>query len=470
MESPVQMKPAFAVPPQRTATTKPEPKTTTKMKTTRTMRHPTAKRSLSEGDLAKATAAPRKRRRAPALGVVLVCTSDGTTFSLDVSPGGRFGARFPHSHLILSDDAIADDHAGNVNGDTHADTDDAVQRRLNLADVDRVAFAPVYAYVAFDGADFGPRGTIEINGLVASALTMCVDRLDAVDAAAAALGVPEVGVMLRAWVKAAMPCPADTGNRLRIAAAEGAIEVSCVWRPRDRGLVERALGVQGAEQFCADMFQHQLGTTQSRLAVRIPLPRFDQPLEVPPLATADAGDAVDDPEWLAPDAPLRGWLPFLAATSRLDKVPGAYERARSASVAHEDDDVLQRPLDDLRLLAYEMPSRVCIDNPYHIAATFFCCLYGVNARCAVRALKAVVNGDMGLVGLLMDANARYGSRMPPPRGGHVNGPRIEMLLTDYYLGGLGLTGSDLYVVDNAITLYYRDHDRFRQRFPPLKQV
>ncbi|QBZ80970.1 hypothetical protein pclt_cds_370 [Pandoravirus celtis] len=49
---------------------------------------------------------------------------------------------------------------------------------------------------------------------------MCVDRLDVVDAAASALGVPEVGVMLRAWVKAAMPCPADTGDRLRIAAAE----------------------------------------------------------------------------------------------------------------------------------------------------------------------------------------------------------------------------------------------------------
>lgn len=431
------------------------------------MRHPTAKRSLSEGDLARATTAPRKRRRTPALGIVLVSTSDGATFSLDVSSGGRFATRFPHSHLVLSGDGITDDHTDNVNGDTHVDNDDAVQRRLNLSDVDRVAFAPVYAYAAFDGADFGPRGALEINGLVASALAMCVDRLDAVDAAAAALGVPEVAAMLRAWAKAAMPCLADTGDRLRIAAAEGAIEVSCVWRPRDRDLVERALGVQGAEQFCADMFQHQLGTTQSHLVVRIPLPRFDRPLEVPPLATVDAGDAVDDPEWLALDAPLRGWLPFLAATSHLDNVPGACERVRSASIAYGDDDVLQRPLNDLRLLAYEMPSRVCTDNPYHIAATFLCCLYGVNARCAVRAIRAATDGDMGLVGLLVDANARYGSRMPPPRGGHANGPRIEMLLTDHYLGGLGLTGSDLYMVDNAIALYYRDHDRFRQHFPPL---
>ncbi|QBZ80969.1 hypothetical protein pclt_cds_369 [Pandoravirus celtis] len=114
--------------------------------------------------------------------------------------------------------------------------------------------------------------------------------------------------------------------------------------------------------------------------------------------------------------------------------------------------------------------RACVSTiPTTLPPRFSAVCMASTRGAPVRALKAVVNGDMGLVGLLMDANARYGSRMPPPRGGHVNGPRIEMLLTDYYLGGLGLTGSDLYVVDNAITLYYRDHDRFRQRFPPLKQ-
>lgn len=445
----METEPAFAVPLQR-------PLSATTTKTINTARPPAAtKRSLSEGDLIKATDAPRKRRRTPALGVVLVRTSDGTTFSLDVSPGGRFAARFPHSHLVPSDDGIA--------GDDDVDTVDATQRRLNLHDVDRVAFAPVYAYVAFDGADFGPRGAVEINGLVASALVMCMDRLDAVDAAAAVLGVPEVGVMLRAWLRAAAPCPTETDDRLHIAAVEDAIEVSCALCPKDPELVERVLGVQGAEQFCADVFYRRLGVTRPFTVVRIPLPSFDLPLALP---RVEAVGASDDPEWLPSDAPLRGWLPFLAATSHFDSLPGAHERAEQALAAYKDDDVLQRPLGDLRLLACEMPSRVCIDNPYHIAAAFFCCVYGVNARLAARAIKAAVDGDVGLLGLLMDARASCGSLMPPPRGGHGNGPRIESLLTDHYLGGLGLAGSDLYAVDNAIALYYGDRDRFRRRFLP----
>ncbi|AGO84053.1 hypothetical protein psal_cds_377 [Pandoravirus salinus] len=454
-ESLIDMESAFAVPLPRHPSATRKTTRTTKAAHRRTA---IAKRSLSEGDLTKAADTPRKRRRKPAFGVMLVRTSDGATFSLDVSPDGRFAARFPHSHLVPTDhdDAVASDGSPNT-----------VERRLDLANVDRVAFAPVYAHVAFDGADFGPRGTIEINGLVASALAMCMDRLDDVDAAAAALGVPEVASMLRTWVDAATPCRADTGNPVRIAAAEGAIDVSCAFCPRDLDLVEAALGVQGAEQFCADVFSRRLGTTQSHLVVRMPLPRFDPPLALSPAVTVGTGTSgVDDPEWLPSDAPLRGWLPFLAATSHLDSLPGAYERARSALAAHKDDPMLCRPLDDLRLLACELPSRACVDNPYHIAAAFFCCVYGVNARAAQRAIEAAVDGDMSLLGLLMDANATCGLLMPPPPGGHDNGPRIESFITDHYLGDLGLTESDLHVVDDAIALYYRDHDRFRRRFPP----
>jgi hypothetical protein len=412
-----------------------------------------SKRSFSESDLTAADLGRRpKRTRTARNSVILVRTSDGSSFLLDVSRDGHFASRFPHSHLIALGQRTGDDgdnrSDGCVDDTSHGLSADSGPfcHHIVLPSVDRTAFAPLYAYVALASGPPGSRASRTINSLVASTLVQCLDRMDDVDAAADALGVPDASRTLRSWIAAAMPHITGDADP-HIVVTNYGFDVNYLFEPTDLTPLQHSLGVSGAEQFCARVSHWRLGAERSPLTRHLVLDRFDT---LPYLDRAQRVQSFGKT--------LRGWLPFLEATASQPCVDGAYERAHAELSRH--DGALQRCMDDLSHLAKDMPSRVHIDNPYHIMAAIFCRLRGPSARFGTQAIRAAANKDVGLLGLLMDA----ASRLAPAVGAANNAPRIEALLADHYLGDLNLGPHRLYCIDGVISLYYREHDIFCRHY------
>ncbi|WBR14465.1 hypothetical protein pkur_cds_290 [Pandoravirus kuranda] len=401
-----------------------------------------SKRWVSEGDLTQEMPARKRRRRGmdpPGRALVALVTTDGAAMMLDVSPQGRFAARFSESHLLgeTDVDSKADDHA---------------DYREVVLPVDRASLVPVYAYVTVDGADFGSCGALDTNALISSSLCPCVDRLDAIQTAADAIGVPAAAACLRRWVDLAAPDPASYAITT-YPDAHG-IAVRCRFAPRDSEALIAEMGPEAAGRLCAAVARHRLGTEASPLVRHVTLARLDEPLRArigAGTAYADATDA--DGTFAACRHLFRKQMPFLLATSDLPDVDGAYARCRRVLQACRNEPgagALADSLDDLGRLAHDMPEQVRADNPYHIMAALaapFPCPDTADPRLGAKALAAAVDANTNLLGLLADA-ARLALGTPHATGALVNA----------HVGGLYLGPRQWIEVDQAIRAYYDHHD------------
>ncbi|AVK75923.1 hypothetical protein pneo_cds_316 [Pandoravirus neocaledonia] len=403
----------------------------------------TSKRWVSEGDLTPEMPARKRQRREaglPGRALVALVTTDGAAMMLDVSPQGRFAARFSESHLLgeTDVDSKADDHA---------------DYREVVLPVDRASLVPVYAYVTIDGADFGSCGALDTNALISSSLCPCVDRLDAIQAAADAIGVPAAAARLRRWVDLAAPDP--TSYAITTYPDAHGIAVRCRFAPRDSGALIAEMGPEATERLCAAVARHRLGTEASPLVQHVMLARLDEPLRAR-IVGAGAGDAdaTDaDGTFAACRHLFRKQMPFLLATSDLPDVDGAYARCRRVLQACRNEPgagALADSLDDLGRLAHDMPERVRVDNPYHIMAALaapFPCPDTADPHLGAKALAAAVDANTNLLGLLADA-ARLALGTPHAIGA----------LVDAHMGALCLGPRQRIEVDQAIRAYYDHHD------------
>nr|UMO79638.1 hypothetical protein [Pandoravirus aubagnensis] len=398
-----------------------------------------SKRWASEGDLVtKAPARKHQRREMDMAGRALVTlvTTDGATMILDVSPHGRFAARFPSSHLL--DRRDGEDDSGSRKGGNHA-------RHCEIAlPVDRASLVPVYAYMTIDSADFGPCGAIDTNGLIASSLCLCIDRLDSVRAAADALGVPEAATALCRWADLAAPDPASYAITLEPDAY--GIAAVCTFAPRDPVALAADMGPDAAKRLCDTVARQRMGTDVSPAIRYVRLARLDEPLRARIACICTDAGIIDTDSAAKVGTPIRRQMPFLLATSDLPDVDGAYARARRVLTKHSNmarGEALVAHLDDLCCLARQMPGQVRVDNPYHIMAALAACSDIVESGLGAKALTAAVDGNVNLLGLLADA-AHPG----------LDVSHAVRALTDAHLGKLCLDPYQLHKVDQAIRAYY----------------
>lgn len=392
----------------------------------------------SEGDLATEAPARKHQRHEtdlPGRALVTLVTTDGAAMILDVSPHGRFAARFPSSHLLGRGDGK--DDPSNKRGD-HA-------RHCEIAlPVDRASLVPVYAYVTIDSTDFGPCGAIDTSALIASSLCLCVDRLDSVRAAADAIGVPEAATALRRWVDLAAPDP--TSYTIALEPDAYGVAVCCTFAPRDSDALAAVMGPDAAKRLCGAVARHRVGTDVSPLVRYVRLARLDRALRNRIACIRIGAATVDADPTTGVGTPIQRQMPFLLATSDLPDVDGASARARRILSRHSDTvngDALAAPLDDLHRLARQMPGQVRIDNPYHIMAALASCAGIAKSGLGAKALAAAVDGNIHLLGLLADAAHP-----------NLDVSHAAKALTDVHLGNLDLDPYELHKVDQAIRAYY----------------
>lgn len=408
-----------------------------------------SKRWASEGDLASEAPARKHRRRelaSPGCALVTLVTTDGAAMVLDVSPRGRFAARFRESHLLdPGDPADADPQDGS-----------RAKHREIVLPVDRSSLVPVYAYVTIDGTDFGSRGALDTNALISSSLCLCVGRLDAIQTAADAIGVPAAAACLRRWVDLAAPDP--TSFTMALETDARGVVLSCSFAPHDPAALVAEMGPEAAKRLCAAVARERLGADASPLVRYVTLARLDEPLRARIARARDDADVAGAGCAPATCVPLQRRMPFLLATGDLPDVDGACARSRCVLGACCDEgraNALAGSLDDLCHLARDMPERVRVDNPYHIMAALASRSGMADSDLGAKALAAAVDGDTHLLGLLADA-ARLA----------LGTPHAIRALTDIHLHGLCLDPYQLHKVDQAICAHYDgDVDPARHSHP-----